>query len=280
MITSHSYKIFLYVALPCEAKPLITYFQLKKDLNIQPFAIFGRDDLCLIVTGLGKTAMAAAIAYTQALFSTANPVLVNIGVAGHKDLAIGTLCLANKIVDVDSERCFYPPLVFKTDIPSYSVFTKAIPQLNYDHLALCDMEASAFYETAMRFTSSELVQCLKVVSDNALQPADLIQAEQVSQLINKHCSVLAEFITQVTQLKIMLNQPELPLFDELSTQYHFTASAKAQLHSLLQRWSVLTDDQPLAIEGMTFKHSKDLLRWLEQQLYQACFSILHTQKIG
>lgn len=272
MITTHSYKIFFYLALPCEAKPLIAYYNLKKDLNIDVFSVFGRGDVCLTVTGLGKTAMAAAVAYTQALFNSPNPVMVNIGVAGHKEFAIGDLFLADKIVDVDSARCFYPPLVLKTTISSCSVFTKAVAQLEYEHSALCDMEASAFYETAIRFSSSEFVQCLKVVSDNAKQPAHLLNAEQVSQLLQTQCQNIVEFVEQVALLKLPFEQPHL-LFEQLTQRYHFSTSAKTQLQGLLQRWTVLTDNQPLAMETMTFKHSKELLNWLEWQLNQTCFSI-------
>lgn len=271
-MTPHSYKIFFYLALPCEAKPLIAHYNLKKDLNIDVFSVFGHDDICLTVTGLGKTAMAAAVAYTQAMFNSPNPVLVNVGVAGHKEFAIGDLFLADNIVDMDSGRCFYPPLVLKTDMSSCGVFTKAVAQLQYEHTALCDMEASAFYETAIRFTSSELVQCLKVVSDNAKQPAHLLNAEQVSRLLQTQCQTIAEFVARVALLKLPFEQPHA-LFEQLTQRYHFSTSAKTQLQSLLQRWAVLTDNQPLAIETITFKHSKELLNWLEWQLNQTCFSI-------
>ena len=264
MMTQHSYKIFFYVALHCEAKPLIAYYKLKKDLSIQAFAVYGHDDVCLTITGLGKTAMAAGIAYTQAVFKSSFPVLVNVGIAGHRDYALGDLYLASKIVDLDSQRCFYPPLVTKTDIVSSSVFTKATSQLTYDHTALCDMEASAFYETAIRFTSSELVQCLKVVSDNQQQPAINLQTEQVSNFISKQIDSLIRFIKQLSELPI--TEPEIPLFDELIQRYHFTVSAKARLQSLLHHWSVLTDNQPLMIDAIQFKHSKDVLGWLELRL--------------
>lgn len=101
----NAYKIFIYTALPCEAKPLVKHFGLKKNVNIEPFAVFFNQDICLIVTGLGKSAMAAGVAYTQALFaSVEHPVIVNIGIAGHKEHAVGSLFLIDKINDVDSQK--------------------------------------------------------------------------------------------------------------------------------------------------------------------------------
>ena len=61
------------------------------------------------------------------------------------------------------------------------------------------------------------------------------------------------------------------LFVELTQRYHFTASAKAQLYSLLQRWAVLMNGSLPQLETMNFKHSKALLAWLEQQLTELCW---------
>ena len=53
--------------------------------------------------------MSAGIAYTQAIYlSDPNPILLNIGIAGHKENPIGSLYLIDKITDVDSERRYYP----------------------------------------------------------------------------------------------------------------------------------------------------------------------------
>jgi len=264
-----SYKIFIYTALPCEAKPLIEHFQLKKDLNAQPFAVYGGGELCLTVTGLGKSAMAAGVAYTQALFAKVeHRVLINLGVAGHRDYVIGELYLVDKITDADSHKSYYPPLIAKALCPSSAIITRSTPQLAYDHSELCDMEASTFYETAVRFTSSELVQCLKVISDNRAQPANNLQAKQVSRLIAKHLGTIAAVIKQTGALANLLVTPDIPLLTELTQRYHFTASQRQQLATLLSRWAVLTDHQLLNMDDIPFNHSKDLLRWLEQQVNQ------------
>lgn len=264
-----SYKIFIYTALPCEAKPLVEHFQLKKDVSVQPFAFYGYGELCLTVTGLGKTAMAAAIAYTQALFgSEAHSVMINIGIAGHKDYAIGDLYSVHKIMDADSHKNFYPPLIGKTLCPSCTIRTSSMPQLAYDHDDLCDMEASAFYETATRFTSSELSQCLKVISDNQYAPASNIDAKQVSLLIAAHLKTIEAFIQQISAMAALVITPQTPMYEQLIQRYHFTASAKMQLKAQLTRWSVLTDNQTLPINEHQLQNGKDVLRWLELQISQ------------
>jgi len=262
-----SYKIFIYTALPCEAKPLVEHFKLKKCVDVQPFAVYVQGDMCLTVTGVGKTAMAAGIAYTQALFAGGNHVvLMNIGVAGHRDYAIGDLYVADKITDMDSRRHYYPPLIGKALCPSCAVKTSSRPQLDYDHAELCDMEAAAFYETATRFTTGELVQCLKVISDNQAAPANLIQAKEVSVLIAAHVATIEKLILQAVELAALMITPQTPLFEPLSQNYHFTVSAQTQLKAQLTRWAVLTDNQPLELDAAELHNGKDVLRWVEQQI--------------
>ncbi|MGR8942283.1 MAG: hypothetical protein ACU83P_11910, partial [Gammaproteobacteria bacterium] len=159
--------IFIYTALPCEASPLIEHFKLRKDLTSQPFEVYRRDRICLTVTGIGKCAMAAGVAYTLARTSAAEkPILLNIGIAGHAENQLGSIFLAGKIIDADTQRNYYPPLVFSPPCPVETVRTLSRPQSDYAETHLYDMEASAFYETAARFSTGELIHSLKVVSDN------------------------------------------------------------------------------------------------------------------
>jgi len=69
---------------------LVDFFCLKKDMAVTAFALYTNRDICLTVTGCGKAAMAAGIAYSQALFApVGRPVMLNIGVAGHSVHALG-----------------------------------------------------------------------------------------------------------------------------------------------------------------------------------------------
>ena len=143
---SNTPKLFVYAALPCEAKPVVEYFNLKKELTVQPFAVYLNKDICLTVTGVGKSAMAAGVAYTQALFPPVQPFfMLNLGVAGHKEYALGELYLMDKITDFDSQRSYYPSIFFSLPCLAGSIQTVSAPRLEYDSFQFFDMEASAFY---------------------------------------------------------------------------------------------------------------------------------------
>ncbi|CAA9892601.1 Nucleoside phosphorylase [Candidatus Methylobacter favarea] len=265
-------RIFIYTALPCEAKPLVEHFGLKKATRVQPFAVYSDHDLCLTVTGVGKSAMAAGVAYTQALFSPAeNPVLLNVGIAGHKDHPVGSLFLIDKISDFDSKRNYYPPLVCTPPCPTADIQTASRPQTDYDQPALCDMEASAFYETALRFTSGELTQCLKVISDNKLAPAETIQPKQVSSLIAAQVFTVKVLLAELSRLAELITAPEPELYAQLVQRYHFTATEQLQLKNRLIRRDVLTLRCKPDFGDVRLQSGKELLRWLDQQLSNSDF---------
>lgn len=274
MNQANTCNIFIYTALPCEAKPLVAHFNLKKDTTVQPFAVYSNQAIRLTVTGPGKNAMAAGIAYTQALFAaTEHPIMLNIGIAGHKDHALGSLFLIDKLIDLDSGRTHYPPMICHPPCATGSLQTASKPQLGYDHPHLCDMEASAFYETAVRFSSAELIQCLKVISDNRQTPAENIAPDQVSALMAAHIPAIEGLLADMTALAQLITPSEPHLFKQLVQQYHFTASERGRLKTLLWRWQVLTDDKEPAFDATGMQRGKDVLHWLDRQISQIDFCL-------
>lgn len=266
-------KIFIYFALPCEAKPLIDRYKLKKDMAIQAFSVFRNDDITLTVTGIGKTAMAAGVAYTMGLYpSTHEPVMLNIGITGHQRHDIGSLFLVDKITDNDTGRSYYPPMVFTPPCPTANLITFAKPQDTYPPAtALCDMEASGFFETATRFTSGELCQCLKIVSDNESTPATGIQPNRVSELIHNHMDAIGAIVATLGKLTDMLASPDLAEFQRLTNQFRFTTNEQIQLKKLLSRWHLIHGDGNFDLALSTTKTGKELLLQLANKLKEADF---------
>ena len=267
MIQSLTPQIFIYSALPCEAKPLVEHFDLKKDTSISPFAMYFNKQICLTVTGLGKNAMSAGVAYSQALFGSNNDtVMVNIGIAGHQSHQLGRFFLIDKIIDADTGRHFYPPLVVTPTCSTAGIQSASKPQLNYDQQYLCDMESSAFYETATRFSSAELVHCLKIISDNKHLPAENIQAKHVSLLITEHLTTIETILSSLNLLAISIALPEPSQFAPLIERYRFTASEQGQLKNLLSRWDTLTEHRALEFDQSKLQKGKDVLVWLNRQI--------------
>jgi nucleoside phosphorylase len=232
--------IHLMVALPYEAKPLIEQFGLSRLMGENFFPIFRNQDFTLTVSGVGKTAMAAALAYTHARYgNVGTEVWLNIGVAGHAELPVGEVCLVHKITDLERGRSWYPPIVTKPLCRTDALVTVSRPETCYERPELYDMEASAFYETACRFSSSELVQCIKVVSDNPGTSLDSIKPKQVSKLIESGTDLVQALAAEYSDLASSLQRSVGGLAEVFSNQWHFSVQQKIQLESILNRWLLL-----------------------------------------
>ncbi|MCG6862374.1 MAG: hypothetical protein LJE70_14025 [Chromatiaceae bacterium] len=176
--------INLLVALPAEAKPIASRLDLER---VQPdlgFPLFRRGQISLIVTGPGKINAAAGAAFLGALERCPREaVWVNLGVAGHAGRRIGDVLLASSITDEGSGRVWYPILGQDRPCRADDLLTLDRPDLIYQREGMVDMEASGFFATACRWSSAELVQVLKVVSDNSRSTAKGLTAKLARSLI-------------------------------------------------------------------------------------------------
>ncbi len=258
----------LLTALPCEAKPIVDQFRLKRLMSESAFTIYARDNLTLTVSGIGKNSMAAAVAYTHLLFGKqSNSVWLNIGVAGHKEASTGTPFLVQKVSDADTGQNHYPTFIVHQPCKTLPLITFSTPQTSYPKNSLCDMEASAFFETASRFSTSELIQCLKIISDNQENSADKVNPKQVSLLIESQLPLLEKVIVNFSDLARSLPKTDVDLPKSLSERWHFTASERRQLTDLLRRWKLLSPKQ--SIENIDFPNTanrKKLLNWLKEKV--------------
>ncbi|MGR9100246.1 MAG: 5'-methylthioadenosine/S-adenosylhomocysteine nucleosidase family protein [Gammaproteobacteria bacterium] len=268
-MTSEIPRIFIFTALPCEARPFVDRLGLKKAQSIRPFDIYAGGFHCLTVTGIGKAAMTAGVAYTLGLFNpTDDPIMVNIGIAGHQTHNPGEIFIADKIRDADSGRNFYPPLIYRAPCRTTAVMTFSRPQERYRPDCLLDMEASAFYETAARFTSAELAQVMKVISDNETTPASGIQPARVAGWMEAKAAVAEQLIRELE----MLRRPEETRYSECMQyylgQWRFSVSEQNRLRKLLSNYSALNGGRTYAADIGAFKSAKEFLSGLERAVEQ------------
>lgn len=154
-------------ALACEARPIIDRYRLKKSRRDHAFDLYENPRMACIVSGVGRLACAAATAWCAARFDAERALAwLNVGIAGAADFELGTLLQVVQIVDADSGRHYYPMPTAKPALPTAACLSLARPGNEYPPGFLLDMEASGFAASALRFSSAELVGCLKVVSDN------------------------------------------------------------------------------------------------------------------
>lgn len=250
--------ILIATALSVEAAPLLSSLKLKL-LEAGSFSIYGNDRFRLIVTGVGKVAMAAGISYLYAL-SKDSPVagFVNIGIAGHRLLPLGSALLAHKIIDLTLKKSYYPRIHFDGKWASGIVATVDKPEENFTEDVCYDMEASAFFSTALRFATAERIQVIKIISDNVLEPFSHLTKEKVRHLIEENLEMIHALFACLPNLTQQSKEVDF-------SGTRFTETQKMQFQSLVKRLQAL--DSTFVIEMDKTCSAKEMLQRYEKLLH-------------
>lgn len=235
-------------ALPAEARPLIEHFRLRDKRIDSGFPVYRNDDMALTVSGPGKVAMAAATASLAVQDSDRGAGgWLNIGIAGHATHAIGSGFLIHHICDRATGKCWYPPQLIDTGLPRGSLQTVDIPETAYSGDTLYDMEASGYFPVASRYSTAELVQCFKIVSDNRAHAAGNVTARHCERLIAGQLDAIAQLARGIAGLAAehaAWHAPH-PEQERLVAHWHFTVAQQHRLARLAQRWKTLLPGEPL-----------------------------------
>ena len=110
------------------------------------------------------------------------------------------------------------------------------------------MEASAFYAEATKYSTAELVQVFKVISDNLVNPISEIDIRSVPGLIAAQAPQLLILIERMSAIASQHNSNQrLPgYFFEICSKIHLTVNQKLQLRRLCQRYKALGMDEELS----------------------------------
>ena len=269
--------IHIFCALSCEAQPLIQHFKLSQLKQFDLFRIFQSKDkeISLTITGVGKLNAASAVSYHHACFNTsASDIWLNIGVAGHKNLNVGDILIVNKITDEHDGTHWYPQIVFTPPCESTNLITLDKASTDYQD-SLFDMEASAFYQMAIRLGTAELIHCLKIVSDNTEQSAATVNADKVKKIITTQISTIESIIECLTPLATEISEiiAEPEHYQCFIDKWHFTQSEKIQLSRLLRQWAVRFPDEDPMQAAIEDKKGKQVLISLNEKIKNMEFMI-------
>ena len=237
----------IITSLMCEAKSLIDYYSLTKVLD-KPFQLYrgyGENKthhINLVISGIGGTEASTAIGWLGALTVDYQCSWLNFGCAGHKTSDLGDLYLVHQCSNDQSTRTYYPPLVVKWSGESAALESHILPCETYPQDKLVDMEASNFFTSASKFADAEVIQSIKVVSDNENSGIENINAKFIIDIMSPHTEVVVQFIDNLR----MINPPRLIEYDTLHliSSLHTTVSQRriyTQLISRLQSLDMWTE---------------------------------------
>ena len=186
-------EINIVVAMKREALPLINYWDLKE--NSKKFYSNKKKKINLIISGIGKKRAENATIYLAEKTNN-NSFFLNIGIAGHKNYKLGEIILISKITDNKTKYSWYPSLLWKTKIKKTPLITVSFPKIRYTTNFLYDMEASGFFKGAREFVGPEMVQCIKIISDNKKSSILNISSNKIENWINNKITIIDKLIKE------------------------------------------------------------------------------------
>lgn len=227
-------------ALAAEAEPIVErYGMTPRD---GAFAWFRSEEAALVVSGVGKIAAASAVAYLHARTEEReHAAWIDAGLAGHRDREPGEVLLAHTVRDAASGRSWHPTPLGGVELPRVEVVTVDRPESRFDAEAAYDMEAAGFVPAALRFSSTELVQVIKVVSDNRKTPWTGLTPRDARELVARGFDAIQTLASRLRELALELVSATAPPpeLEAYAARFRLTVSERRKLERLLERWRAL-----------------------------------------
>jgi len=228
------------VAFPAEAQPIIEFYQLEKK-NVCKTLVFQKDQHTLTLSGMGRHKAASATHHLAEYLGKRDLGWINLGIAGHGSLELGDAFLANKISDDANKEVYYPPQVYSHSLSASTLHTSTHPVTQYQQGEGYDMEAHAFYQAANSWSTRELIQVIKIVSDNPASPFKQVQPKKASNMIAAQMSKIDEIVRQMdATANELLPDPNLEnSLNDILSLHSFSVTRTHQLKDLLRHAKAL-----------------------------------------
>ena len=241
--------ITIVAAMNCEIKPIVDRLRLLKQCD-KPFAVYKGEmhshNIEVIVSGIGAVAMAASVGWIAAQRPTAQRVWLNVGTAGHQTADLGMAFRVHASADIFSERKHHVAMVAKSALATDQLLSINAPSNDYPDVGGIDMEAFAYFSAAYKFSSAELVESIKVVSDSPKHDIADLNAAKISELIVPH-------VDNILSLALAMHALLSPQFEAANLtlpELRATHSQRHQLGVLIAKLTALKaidDDLILAV---------------------------------
>lgn len=229
--------IFVFCAIYEEAAPIIRYFNLKKDTESKKISVFSNENIVLALTGCGEVnaAMVSSI-ICERHDAQKDDIIVNFGICAGNEKIKYNLFLINKIIEMNTQKTFYPDMLFNIGIKENAITTtsKVVRTLEDENM-LYDMEAAAIYQVASMFVTIEKILIIKVVSDSGngatVNITDVLNKSKANITI---CTIIEELLSIsriITSKKKSINQDFLT---RLTLDMKCSETMKNDLKKLLE----------------------------------------------
>ena len=234
--------LHLSIALHCEAHGIIAHYGMKPTGGHGRAQFFEGENARLAITGVGALNSAIATTALGCRYPNTEAIWLNLGICGHLDAPIGETFIANRISSDNYRDTLYPQLPWKSAFNGIELMTLSAPSADYQPEQAFDMEGFGFYKAALAFASTEFIHCIKVVSDNAAQPADPhFDKKAIARMIKNHIPAIETLCTIIGQSRPRKAGSDwFNRFSErANAQFAFTETETHQLNKSLAQLDAL-----------------------------------------
>ena len=133
------------------------------------------------------------------------------------------------------------------------------------------MEAAGFFEMAAKFSPLELVQSIKVVSDNSKEDIQAINKHRVKAWIGDAMEIVDAFQLKLLELRDAGDDefPPLEWEETITKSLRFSVTQTHQLRALIKRyWAMTENSEPLFGLLSDAQGSKQYLQLLSEYVAQ------------
>ena len=263
----NSFKLIIIIALLEEAKPFIKQFKLQKWDNSR-LRVYENDSILLVISGIGSDAITIAVGYAAAVASCYRQLFwLNLGSAGHQNYRIGTVVLPAEVRDSVSNLAFYPTHIIPGNFKRDKLRTLKIPSQKYMQGTCFDMEGYSFCIAASKFSLSDYIQVIKIVSDNEQKPLSEFRKDTLKKAIasgaEETINIIEAFL-DFARAEVGHLEPSLPAV--YTSKLHFTQSQRIRLSRLTHQMHLLDPNFDVLQEIEQHKTSSSVLSYLETQV--------------
>ncbi|MDE0767365.1 MAG: hypothetical protein OSB19_03160 [Opitutaceae bacterium] len=261
-------------ALHCEAQGIIAHYDMKPSGGHGRAQFFEGEKARLAITGVGALNSAIATTALGSKYPNDETIWLNVGICGHLDAPIGNPFIANRISSNTSRDTLYPQFPWKSNIKGIELQTLSEPSTDYKTNQAFDMEGFGFYKAALAFASTEFIHCIKVVSDNAAQPASShFDKHAIARMIELQIPVIETLCESIDELR-----PKKPssnwsssFIQKAKARFRFTETETHQLNKrVTQLDAILQQDEKTKTDLLLIESSnkKTFLSQLQSTLNQ------------
>ena len=273
IIMSKKKVINFQTALKHEAFPIIDYFNLTPyNKSIKNIYSNREENIFLIISGIGIQNTKNAIASLCKLkHYNEDNLWVNIGLAGHKSLKVGSIFEIKKVVSNIHNNVFFTNSYYNK-LPVYTACCVNTEEKIYKKKYLYDMESFGFLESLDNLTIKENIFMFKIVSDN-LKSKPINYKNFAISYISKHIEKINNILNGY-RYNYAQNFNDITLIlNIVKKKYHVTFYNEKKLEKILTKISVIKNKKEIKREVLISKSLNSLIIKLETYLLKYSLKI-------